>query len=151
MTRTIRAMAVAVGLAAAAGYADVAGAAPAWAEERVAAPAASQGSLTFSSTQSTESGQPLAATGGTGSIGFQGHVQTGTPCYDVSGSHRVRGNRVVLTVTLRSTGGFCTQVITYHDYVGQVTGLSAGTYDVQIVHVVDGRSATAYSGRVTVS
>lgn len=149
MTRTIKALAVAAGLAAMTGCADVT--APAWADESAAASSHNQSSLTFSSTRSHESGQPLSATGGTGSIGFQGHVQTGTPCYDVTGSHSVRGSRVVVTVSLRSTGDFCTQVITYHDYTGQVSGLSPGTYTFQIVHSVDNQSSTAFSEQVTVS
>lgn len=151
MTRAIKTLVMAAGLAAVTGCADVTAPAAAWAEGEAVAAAAGQGTLTFSSSRSYESGQALSATGGAASIDFQGHVQTGTPCYDVSGSHAVRGSRVVVTVSLRSTGDFCSQVITYHNYTGQVAGLSAGTYTFEIVHSVDGRSSTAFSQQVTVS
>lgn len=151
MTRTIQALAVAAGMFAAAGCADVTAPAPAQAETVAAASAGEKSTLTFSSTTSSEGGQATSATGGAGVIDFQGSLQTGNPCYDVTGSHREQGSRVKVTVTARSTGGFCIQVITWHNYNGQVSGLSAGTYDFEIVHVVGNDSQTVYSQPVTVS
>ncbi|MBW3572740.1 MAG: hypothetical protein KY467_16720 [Gemmatimonadetes bacterium] len=111
---------------------------------------ARQSRLTFSSTQSYDTQTPQTASGTAGAIDFTGSLTTGTPCYDVKASHRTQSNAVTVTVTASSTGGFCTQVITYNNYTGQVSGLSAGTYDFTVVHDVGGSSTTAYTGTVTV-
>lgn len=151
MLRTIRGMAAAVALLAAAGSAQAA--VPAWEGTGGAAVerAVDWGTLTFSSTASSESGQAESATGGTGSISFQGSIQTGTPCFNVTGSHRERGSRIVVTVTAAPADGICAQVITYHNYSGQVSGLAPGTYDFQLVEVAGGRSNTVLTQQVTVS
>lgn len=112
--------------------------------------AKSQSSLTFSSTQSFESESPQTASGSVGGIDFTGSLTTGTPCYDVSASHRAQSNTVTVTVTAAGTGGFCSQVITYNNYTGRVSGLAAGTYTFNVVHQSGGGSATAYSSTVTV-
>lgn len=107
-------------------------------------------SLSFSSTQSYSESTPQSATGGVGGIDFTGSLTTGTPCVDVTASHSARRNDVTVTVTAASTGGICTQVITYNNYTGRVSGLAAGTYDFTVVHNVGGPSQTAYTSTVTV-
>lgn len=151
MLKTIRGMAAAVALLAAAGSAQAAVPASGGTDGVAVERAVDWGTLTFSSTRSNESGQAESATGGTGSISFQGSIQTGTPCYDVTASHRERGSRIVVTVNAAPSDGICSQVITYHNYTGQVSGLAPGTYDFQIVEVVGGRSATVLTQQVTVS
>lgn len=113
------------------------------------APAPS-GTLTFSSTQSYSEQTPQTASGGVGTINFTGSLTTGTPCYNVSASHSGRRNTVTLTVTAASTGGICTQVVTNNNYTGNISGLAAGTYTFNVVHVTNGSSETAYSSTVTV-
>ncbi|MEW5928492.1 MAG: hypothetical protein AB1941_13570 [Gemmatimonadota bacterium] len=152
MLKTIRAMGMAVALLAAAGSAQAAAVPVTDGTDGVAVERpADRGTLTFSSTASSEGGQAESATGGTGSISFQGSIQTSTPCFNVTGSHRERGSRIVVTVTAAPTDGICAQVITYHNYSGAVSGLAAGTYDFQIVEAVGGRSTTVLSQQVTVS
>lgn len=112
---------------------------------------AQQSDLTFSYTQSGSEKTPQTATGGTGSIEFTGSLTTPTPCYTLSASHSVRGNRVVLTVTAQGTGGICTQVITHNNYQGAITGLAAGDYTFEVVHRTgSGPGETVYSTSVTV-
>jgi hypothetical protein len=107
-------------------------------------------SLTFSSTQSQTTATPQSATGGTGSINFAGTLTTGTPCVDVTASHTDKRGVITVTVTATGNGGFCTQVVTNNNYQGAVTGLAAGSYTFNVVHVVDGSSSTAYSSTVVV-
>jgi hypothetical protein len=113
------------------------------------APAPSAG-LTFSSTPSQTTATPQTASGAAGSINFSGSATTPTPCYDVSASLSQRRNDVTVTVTAADAGGICTQVITYNNYQGAVTGLAAGTYNFTVVHEVGNSRSTAYSGTVTV-
>jgi hypothetical protein len=113
------------------------------------APAPS-GTLTFTATQSYSEATPQTASGGVGAINFTGSVTTGTPCYSVSASHANRRGVITLTVSAASTGGICTQVITNNNYTGSISGLPAGTYTFNVVHVVNGSSETAYSSPVTV-
>jgi hypothetical protein len=113
------------------------------------APAPS-GTLTFSSTQSYETQTPQTASGGTGAINFTGSLTTSTPCVDVSATHSTRRSTITLTVTAASNGGFCSQVITYNNYTGSISGLAAGTYTFNVVHSAGGGSETAYSSTVTV-
>ena len=107
-------------------------------------------SLTFAYTQSQTTQDPQTASGSLGGIDFGGSVTTGTPCYEVSASHTARRNAVTVTVSADATGGICTQVITYNNYTGRVSGLAAGTYDFTVVHDVNGNRQTAFSGTVTV-
>lgn len=151
MLKTIRAAGLAVAVLAAAGSAQAAVPAPGGTDGPGVERAAYRATLTFSSTASSESGQAESATGGTGSISFQGSVQTSTPCFNVTGSQRQRGSRIVLTVTAAPTDGICAQVITYHNYSGAISGLAPGTYDFQIVEAVGGRSTTVLTQQVTVS
>lgn len=111
---------------------------------------AKQSRLTFSSTQSNSSETPQTASGAAGAIDFTGSLTTGTPCYDVTASHSTQSNTVTVTVTASSTGGFCSQVITYNNYTGRVSGLAAGTYTFTVIHNTEGSASTAYTGTVTV-
>lgn len=151
MLRTIRGMTVALALLAAAGSAQAAVPAAGGSGGPGVERAIDRASLTFSSTKSYDTEQAESATGGAGSISFQGSIQTGTPCYNVTGSQRQRGNRIVVTVTAAPADGICSQVITYHNYNGQVSGLAPGTYDFQLVEVAGGRSTTVLTQQVTVS
>lgn len=113
---------------------------------------AQRGELEFGYTQSQSAETPQSATGGNGSISFTGSLTTGTPCYEVSGSHAVRGSRVILTVTAAGTGGMCVQVVTHNNYEGTVSGLAPGSYTFEVVHRGDGgRGETVYSAPVMVS
>jgi hypothetical protein len=112
--------------------------------------AQSKSRLTFSVTQSYSEETPQTATGGVGRIDFTGSLVTGTPCYSVTATHGVQGSTVTVTVSAASTGGFCTQVVANNNYQGSVTGLPAGAYTFNVVHVTGGSSTTAYSGPVVV-
>ena len=112
--------------------------------------AAEQGTLTFSASGSQTTSNPQTASGGAGSINFTGSVTTGTPCYNVTASHTGRRNTITVTVTATDNGNICTQVVTNQNYQGAVSGLAAGNYTFNVVHVVDGRSETAYTGSVAV-
>ncbi len=147
MLKTIRGLVLAVGMLAA-GVTLAAAHAP---EVEAVAWAWDQGTLSFTNTQSSEAAQETSASGAAGAIRFQGSLQTPNPCYDVTAAQRQRGKRVIVTVTATPTDGFCTQVITYNNYSGQVSGLAAGTYDFQLVQVVGGRSTTVLTQQVTVS
>jgi hypothetical protein len=119
-------------------------------DQGISAAQAPQGVLTFTSTQSYSEETPQTASGGVGGIDFTGSLTTGTPCVTVTASHGVRRNDVTVTVTAASTGGICTQVITYNNYTGRVSGLAAGTYNFTVIHQNGGTSTTAFSGPVTV-
>lgn len=125
-------------------------AASAFAPESEGIAMAKQSRLSFSSTQSYDTQTAQTASGTSGAIDFTGSLTTSTPCYDVSASHQTQSNAVTVTVTASSTGGICTQVITYNNYTGTVSGLSAGTYDFTVVHENGGSSTTAFNGTVTV-
>lgn len=113
--------------------------------------AAKSGStLTFSSTQSYDSETPQTASGSVGGIDFTGSMTTGTPCYDVSATHGTGQGSVTVTVSARARGGACTQIITFNNYTGRVSGLAAGSYTFTVVHEVGGSQSTAYVGLVTV-
>ena len=116
----------------------------------ISAAQAPSGTLTFSSTQSYSEETPQTASGGVGSINFTGSLMTPTPCYTVSASHANRRGTITLTVNAASTGGICTQVITNNNYTGSISGLPAGTYTFNVVHVVNNSSQTVYSSPVTV-
>ncbi|WP_420129836.1 hypothetical protein [Longimicrobium sp.] len=115
-----------------------------------AAPPPAPGTLTFTATQSYSEQTPQTASGGTGTINFTGSIYSPTPCYSVSASNANRKGVITLTVTAASTGGTCTQVITNNNYTGSISGLAAGTYTFNVVHVTNGTSETAYSSTVTV-
>lgn len=149
MTHTIKGLAAVVAVFFVAGCSDVT--APLTADD-VAASYSHGGEFTFNTTTSSEGGQAFAATGGTGSVSFQGSMETPNPCYEVTGSHRVSGSKITLTVSAASTGGFCIQVITWFNYDGGLSGLSAGTYTFEIVHRNSGEPAeTVYTTEVAVS
>lgn len=148
MLKTIRGLVLAVGMLAAAGGTRAAAHVPG---VEVGTWARDQGTLSFTNTQSNEAAQEASAGGGAGTIRFQGSVQTPNPCYDVTASQRQRGKRIIVTVTAAPTDGFCTQVITYNNYSGQLSGVAPGTYDFQLVQVVGGRSTTVLTREVTVS
>ena len=109
-----------------------------------------QSRLTFSSTQSYEAQADQTASGAVGAINFTGSLTTGTPCYNVSATHQSGSTSVTVTVTASSSGGFCSQVITYNNYTGSVSNLAAGTYNFTVIHEVGGSRTTAFSGPVTV-
>lgn len=106
--------------------------------------------LTFSSTRSNSIVQDQTSSGGAGSIAFTGSVTTGNPCYDVTATHSNRNGVVTLTVDVTSNGNICMQVMTYHNYQGQVSGLAPGTYTFTVVHDVDGTRTTAHQNTVVV-
>lgn len=102
--------------------------------------------LTFSSTQSFDTQTPQTANGSAGGIDFTGSLTSGTPCVEVTASHRERSGAVTVSVTSTGTGGFCSQVLTNNNYTGRVSGLAAGTYTFTVQH----GTATAYTSTVTV-
>jgi hypothetical protein len=112
--------------------------------------AQSASTLTFSSTQSFDTQTPQTASGSVGAIDFAGSLTTGTPCVDVTASHRARSNTITVTVSAADTGGFCSQIVTNNNYTGTISGLAAGTYNLVVLHQTSGASTTAYSGTVTV-
>lgn len=119
-------------------------------DQGVSAAQAPQGVLTFTSTQSYSEETPQTASGGVAGIDFTGSLTTGTPCVTVTATHSARRNDVTVTVTATSTGGICTQVVTYNNYTGRVSGLAAGTYNFTVIHRNGGTSTTAYTSTVTV-
>lgn len=154
MTRTIKTLVAAVTLTAAVACSDATPTDPS--SSLVAAPeagvnAANKGSsLTFSSTKSYSSQSEQSALGTVGAIDFSGSLMTGNPCFDVTATHREGQGSVTVTVSAASSGGLCTQVITYHNYQGRVHGLASGSYTFTVIHNVNGSSTTAYSGNVLV-
>ena len=116
--------------------------------DAVAAKAA--GTLTFSSQADYSTQYEQTATGTVGAIEFTGSLTTPNPCYSVHASHRAGGSTITLTVSARSTGGVCTQVITYHNYTGDVSRLAPGEYTFQVVHEVGTSRSTVFSQPVTV-
>lgn len=106
--------------------------------------------LSFSSTSSNSSKTGQSSSGGIGRIDFAGSLTTATPCYSVSAAHSERRSDVTVTVTAADEGGICTQVITYNNYQGAVTGLAAGTYNFSVVHVDGGSRSTAHTSTVVV-
>lgn len=108
------------------------------------------GTLEFSSTADYSMQSEQTAMGTTGAIQFTGSITTPTPCYDVKAAHRTSGSTVTLTVSARSTGGICMQVITFHNYTGSVSRLAAGTYTFEVIHEVGTSRSLAFQQDVTV-
>lgn len=105
--------------------------------------------MTFNVVQDFSTAQPQSAVGGAGVIDFTGTVQTPTPCYDVTAVNSMARATVTVTMNAVDLGGICTQVITWNNYTGRIT-MPAGAYTVKMVHVMNGRSTTLWSGPVTV-
>jgi hypothetical protein len=106
--------------------------------------------LSFGYQQSNTTRTNQSSTGGVGRIDFAGSLVTGTPCFDVSAAHTDRNGAVTVTVSGSDNGGICTQVITYNNYTGSVTGLAAGTYTFTVVHNLGGSRTTAHTNTVVV-
>lgn len=90
------------------------------------------------------------ATGGEGEIQFQGAVDTPVPCYEVDGRVTTAGDRISLRVGATPLEGVCIQVLATFGYEGTLGGVPVGTYPVEIVHVVDGRTEEVFEGEVDV-
>lgn len=148
MYATLKGLAAIVTLAAAAACTDLRSE-PLLPAPETALEAKAGGTLTFTSTTSHSEEWPQTAVGTTGAIEFTGSLTTSTPCFDVRAAHRASGSTITLTVTARSTGGTCIQVITHHNYQGAVSKLAPGTYTFEVVHDVGGRQ-TVFSEMVTV-
>ena len=118
--------------------------------EGIAAARQPGSTLTFAVTQSQQTQGTQTATGGVGGIDFTGSLTTGTPCYTVTASHTGLRSDVTVTVSASSDGGICTQVITYNNYTGRVSGLAAGTYNFTVLHQGGFGNETAFSGPVIV-
>lgn len=108
------------------------------------------GTLTFSSSPSYSSQTSQTATGGLGTIDFTGSLQTPNPCYNVTAAHTGSGTAITVTVSAAYNGNICTQVITWHNYNGRISGLPAGNYTFTVVHDLEGSRSTAYSSQVLV-
>ena len=106
--------------------------------------------MTFTVTQSyTAGGAVQTASGGAGVIDFSGTLQTPTPCYDVTAVNSAsRG--ITVTVAATDLGGICTQVMTWNNYTGQLTGVPAGSYALRVVHATGGHGTTMWNGTVVV-
>jgi hypothetical protein len=112
--------------------------------------AGSQGQLSFSYTQSQSSETSQGSLGGLGRIDFSGSLTTGTPCVNVTASHSATTNTVTVTVSAASNGSACIQVVTFNNYQGAVSGLTAGTYTFTVIHDLGGSRTTAHTNTVTV-
>lgn len=112
--------------------------------------AKSGATLTFSSTPDYSMQSEQTAMGTVGAIQFTGSITTPTPCYEVKAAQRTSGGTVTLTVSARSTGGICTQVITNHNYTGSVSGLPAGPHTFNVMHEVGTNRWQAFSQGVMV-
>jgi hypothetical protein len=110
----------------------------------------SSGTLTFTQTRSNDTQRPQSADGGTGSIVIGGSVVTATPCWLVTAVHRQDGNDITVTVTGRTSGQVCAQVLTFHNYQAAITGLAPGTYRLTVVHDVGGIATTVYTSTTIV-
>jgi hypothetical protein len=109
-----------------------------------------QSELTFSYEQSQSEETPQSASGGDGRISFTGGLNTPTPCYRLSASHRQEGSRITVTIVPQQEGEMCTQVITHNNYTGAVSGLSSGMYRLVVMHGPGHDAETAYDQEVRV-
>lgn len=116
----------------------------------LAKPGGSQGQLSFSYTQSQSSETAQSSIGGVGRIDFTGSLTTGTPCVNVGATHSASTNTVTVTVSAAPNGSACIQVVTFNNYQGAVTGLSAGTYTFTVIHELGNSRTTAYTSTVVV-
>jgi len=106
--------------------------------------------LAFGNTQSSSEQTPQSASGGAGSIAFTGTISTATPCWGVSASHAESTDAITVTVTANPSIRACSQVITYNNYQGTITGVEAGTYRMIVIHNLGGTATTAFNGTVVV-
>lgn len=132
------------------------GLAAACADRGITAPTAPLGAkggggfpMTFTVAQSYDAGTAQTAAGGAGVVDFAGSFQTPTPCYDVTAANGA-SKGITVTVTAVDNGNICPQVITWQNYTGQLTGVGPGSYALRVVHVVAGRSRTAWNGTIVV-
>lgn len=109
------------------------------------------GSLTFTQSQSNDMQTPASAVGGTGALAFAGSISTASGCWGVTVAQTQSGNDITVTVTATpSAVQSCPQILTFNNYQGTITGLSAGTYTLTVIHTVGGTATTALNTTVGV-
>jgi hypothetical protein len=65
---------------------------------------------------------------------LSGAIATPNPCYDVEAELVAEGSALTLTLTARTRGGFCAEVVAAFEYRARITGLEAGSYELTTVH-----------------
>jgi hypothetical protein len=115
-------------------------------------PATPSSTLTFTPAQSGSTQTAQTVSGGTGRISLTGSVPTPSPCWTVTAAHAVDALAITVTITATAAAnaGACEQVVTYNNYQAAITGLTAATYTLTVVHDRGGSAATAFTGTATV-
>lgn len=82
---------------------------------------------------------------------IQGLIRTPSPCYELSGDFRKRGNQLTFTVAGRSVGGTnCDSGVAGYRYTAVVGGLRTRTFQLTVVHDVAGGEQDQFNLSVTV-
>lgn len=93
----------------------------------------------------------VTATGSAGKINIAGSIQTGDGCQTVTGTLVRVGDDMGLQVTARRTStGVCTAAVVNFHYAGVITGLTSGTYRVQVTHDDNGVVTIALTSSVVI-
>ncbi len=82
---------------------------------------------------------------------IQGLLQTPSPCYGLSGDFEKNGNRLTLVVSATpSAGTNCDSGVGGFEYTAVITDLKKRTYDLKVVHNVEGGERKEYNLSVDV-
>jgi hypothetical protein len=82
---------------------------------------------------------------------IQGLVHTPSPCYRLSADFEKSGSRLSLVISATiSTGTNCDAGVGGFEYTAVITDLKRRTYDLQVIHDVEGGSRDEYNLSVDV-
>ncbi|NIR45337.1 MAG: hypothetical protein GWN99_13040 [Gemmatimonadetes bacterium] len=86
------------------------------------------------SSQTAAPTEPTIQSATAAAVEIAGTISTPNPCYEISAELTEEDGALELTLTARSTGGICPQVIANFDYRARITGLAAGDYELVTVY-----------------
>jgi hypothetical protein len=77
---------------------------------------------------------PAVESAAAGSVEISGVISTPNPCYEVDAELRETGGKLELTLTARSKGGICPQVVGRFAYRARISSLAAGDHELVTVY-----------------
>jgi hypothetical protein len=89
-------------------------------------------------THGTEVSTSIDAQGFAGEVVFVGQFNTPDPCHRINGRLDQRGSQLTLRLSAERTRTGCADIVGAFRYAGAIRGLSAGTYQLKVVHEFPG-------------
>ncbi len=86
------------------------------------------------SSQAAAAAEPAITTATAAAVEIAGTISTPNPCYEITAELTEQAEKLELTLTARSRGGICPQVIGYFEYRARITSLAAGDHELITVY-----------------